>query len=184
VTAPLFPSAVSLLDMVIDLVAEVDRVRHQALVVAHNLEPYAELHPYLGSQIADLRSVALPSSGSGGRGDGSATSPESDGFDAWAAAPTTVSHSAVPTGNRTNNQPARSRADGSSSTKGGRSEVTGTDTEPRSGRWTCRCGHTTVAHSEWGPCRMTGCLCDRFFAPRKNDAATPGRVAASSPSNP
>jgi hypothetical protein len=55
------------------------------------------------------------------------------------------------------------------------------DTELRPGRWTCRCGHTRVGHSDLGYCHL--CACDRYRRPSANpltnDGAAPGRATPS-----
>lgn len=50
----------------------------------------------------------------------------------------------------------------------------------RSGRWTCRCSHSRIAHTRQGHC--TACAtCDRFRPPpiTTNDGAAPDRATPS-----
>lgn len=53
------PTSLDLLDAAISLAAELDAVRAQALACAQRIEPYAEIHPYLNTQIDALRAIAF-----------------------------------------------------------------------------------------------------------------------------
>jgi hypothetical protein len=134
--------------------------------------------------------VVRPASPSGG--DGRSTGPApvsvSAGIDAQVSAPVAASHTAGPAGS--SHQPTEKKGTDQVGAFGADLARTGSsipcDTDPRSGlragRWTCACGHGATAHDRWTYCALCGC--DRFRRPRTNDAATPGRVAAPSPSNP
>lgn len=111
---------------------------------------------------------ALPS-GSGGQVTGPASPTTSAGTDAPAGAPVAAS-SAGPTGDRTNHNNARARAEQSSLRTTGGSAVKGTDRETRSGLSGCRCGHSRHHHGPYLHCRQAGCLCDQY-RPNTNAAA-------------